>query len=237
METGFKYKTDTYQGLLQMLVYLVARGYFYYCPVDLPEKKKDKWDKIDRKLIEKYQTEKSKWQRHRLKVKKVKNFFYLRWCGLAFILHTEGEAPDGIIHDDTFHDIRKSPMTVKISILTTFVVRCAKTGEVSVKLHKDTLQGLRDQLAVVAKYKDPARLLKEFDKINGYPAYAGIIAQKKQLARHVKFVAMVNNMSVNMQEIRINTKRKIYKVWTESSQADDIEKRVEGETLLGGIEP
>jgi hypothetical protein len=64
------YQCRSWQGFVQQLVYLVSRGgYFYYCLVQYPLEKKEKWEKIDTKLIGKYQCDKSKYQRARNKNK------------------------------------------------------------------------------------------------------------------------------------------------------------------------
>jgi hypothetical protein len=197
-----------------MIVYLVARGYYYYCIAYLPEKKKDRWGKTDIKLIEKYKTDKSKWQRSRLKRKGTANFYYLRWDCIAIILHTQGEISDTLNYDDEFIDIRKKQMPVKISGLTELVVWVEKNKEnkkntyrVSVKLGSTSYANLKAKMYEAAMTKDKAFMKKEFNKINGLPAWSGIIEQKKTLAKYLCNQAHKNQVALGQKELRLITKR------------------------------
>lgn len=223
METMYQYKVGNYQGMLQMLVYLIGRGYFFYCLVHLPTQKRDKWDKVDQKLIDKYQCEKSKWQRSRAKVKGDANFYYLRLDALAVILHTPGAFPDTILADDPFEDIRKKPCTLQITELTAFDVSVTKEKKVSVKLNSKTYQGLKDNIAQTAELKSKELLIREYNKVNGFPAWAGIIAQKRQLAKHVQNQAGRHQYKIESKDLRINTKRKIYKVFEINGKEGGLE--------------
>ena len=83
-----KYLCKDLKGFMQLVTYLVSRGYYYHCVIILPEKKRDKFESIDKKLIDKYAADKSKYQRSRQKIKKQANFYYLRLENLAILLHT-----------------------------------------------------------------------------------------------------------------------------------------------------
>ncbi|OOB74944.1 hypothetical protein AXF41_14110 [Clostridium haemolyticum] len=65
-----QYLCGSWQGLIQQVVYLVSRGYYYHHIEYLPQKKSARFPKIDQKLIEKYKADKSKYQRARQKNKK-----------------------------------------------------------------------------------------------------------------------------------------------------------------------
>ncbi|NPV92946.1 MAG: hypothetical protein HPY50_19435 [Firmicutes bacterium] len=70
-------------------------------------KKREKWLLIDQKLIKKYQTNKSKGQRHRLRDKGLASTFYLRFDDVALLLHTLGELQPDIKADDVHRRIQK----------------------------------------------------------------------------------------------------------------------------------
>jgi hypothetical protein len=209
-----RYVCASWQGLLQQLVYLIGRGYFFYHVTYLPVNKKEKYSQIDAKLIGKYKTDKTKWQRSRLKAKGVANFYYLRWKHVAVILHTLGEQEDEIIYDDKFLDIRKNPLLLKISELVAFNIQIVDR-RVTVKLAKDTYEGLRIELHQVAKTKSKEKMAKAFDRINGFPAWAGIIVQKRRLAWYLCEQAKKHNIQLDQSELRFVDQRKPVKVFQE----------------------
>lgn len=219
-----KYICQNWQALLQMLVYLTSRGYHSYCLITLPEAKKDRWVQIDKKLITRYQTSKSKFQRARQKLKKQANFYYLRWDSIAIILHTTGDK-SYIEYLDQFAAIHSNPLYLKISDLITFTISISpqikpnKKDEikekVSVRLYRDTYRGLKDVLADIASSKNKELMKNHFNRINGLPAYSSIITQKKQLAQFLVRQAQKHQTSLKKSELRINTKLKKYKVFCE----------------------
>ena len=115
------YMCVSWQALLQMIVHLVGRGYYFYCLTHLPENKRARWNSIDRKLIDRYQTDKSKFQRARCKSKKIANFYYLRWENISILLHTTGELRN-IEYIDHFSDIRRQSILLAISEFISFSI-------------------------------------------------------------------------------------------------------------------
>lgn len=213
-----KYLTNTWQGLLQMIVFLVGHGYHYYHIEYLPAKKQDKYVEIDRKIITKYQTEKTKYQRAYAKRKKLANFMYLRWENIAIILHTNGSFAEGIIADDKFNDVKHQPIFLKISDLVAFDIQFVnKKGQaertVTVRMSREMYQGQKDHLFTIAQTKSKKIMIAEYDKLNGLPAWAGIIAQKRRLAQHLVKMAEKNFVQLEQRELRINDKRKIVSIW------------------------
>ncbi len=208
---AYNYLAGSWQGFIQQIVYLVGRGYLFYHVTELPERKRDKWQCIDRKLIGKYGTEKSKFQRYRLKEKRVANFFYLRYESTAIIMHTHG-SKDHVLYDDKFSDICEKPLTLKISDNISLVVYV--NDEVcSVRFTKETYAGFKAVIADVARTKNRWEIIKEFNLINGIPAYGGIVEQKKCLALWTVKQARTHQVALRTADLRLNTRRKIYKVW------------------------
>jgi hypothetical protein len=193
-------------------VYLIGRGYYFYHVTELPERKRDRWLSIDRKLIGKYETEKSKFQRCRLKEKRIANFFYLRYESTAIIMHTQGST-DHVLYDDKFSDICEKPLTIKAGDNISLVIYV--NDEVcSVRFTKETYVGFKAVIADVVKTKNRWEIMREFNLINGIPAYAGIIEQKKRLAAWTVKQARKHQVALKKADLRVNTRRKIYKVWT-----------------------
>lgn len=215
-----QYLCESWQGFIQQIVFLVSRGYYFHCVTIFPEAKREKWEQIDAKLFGKYQAEKSKWQRSRAKIKGIANFYYLRWEHLAIIMHTAGEIIPDIVYDDDFKDIRnkKGRIHLQISDLVGLEVYMGdfKEGGVqkpTVKLDKVTYTGFKDSIEDVINTKNIGLIIKEFDKINGIPAWSGIIKQKRNLANFLVRKVHQHQLPLNNEQLRINTYRKPVKVF------------------------
>ena len=203
------YLCENWQGFLQMCVFLIGRGYRHYCHVVYPLRKRYKWEEIDRKLIQKYGTDKSKFQRSRSKKKGIANFYFLRWYDQAVIFRTAGEVSGAIINDDRFYDVTEKAMEVKVSDDIKF--RIPREKSVTVRLTKDSYRGFKAVLWDVCASKDRRAIISEFDKINGIPSWKGIIAQKRMLAAYAVKQARQHHVPLKRNKLRISTKRKIYK--------------------------
>lgn len=208
---AYNYLTGSWQGFIQEIVFLVGQGYLFYHVAELPERKRDKWLEIDRKLIGKYKTEKSKFQRCRLKEKRVSNIFYLRYESTAIIMHTHGSI-DHVLYDDKFSEICEKPMTLKVSDNISLVVY-VNDGVCSVRFSKETYAGFKAVIADVAKTKNRWEIMRTFNFINGIPAFSGIIEQKKRLALWTVKQSRKHQVALKKTDLRVNTRRKIYKVW------------------------
>lgn len=210
---------QNWQGLIQMLVYLFSRGYYFYCPIILQAHKQEKWTTTDAKLIDKYNISRSKFQRCRRKQKGLASFYYLRWQAVGCILHTQGDIQD-VPYDDTFFDIRQKPLTIPLTETTQLIIyTCAtKDGKVhiSVRMTPAMIKGLKAVLSEVAKSKNIKQMKYEFNKMNGLPAYTGIIEQKQNLAKHLIKQAQKHQVSLKASNLRINTRLSRYKVFTQS---------------------
>lgn len=167
-------------------------------------------------MIAKYGIDKSKFQRARLKKKGVANFIFLRWERCAWILRSTGMVTDDIVCDDRFFPVMDRPIEVKVSDDVQLKVgRFGVDKRVSVRMCKDTYQGFKALLWDVAKVKSRERCVREFDKINGLPAWKGIIEQKVMLAAYLVKQARRHQVKLAVGDLRVNTKRKVYPVWVE----------------------
>lgn len=223
------YETIDWQGFVQQIVHFVSHGYFYYHVVTLPETKRHKWNSIDQKLVEKYNINRSRFARSRAKAKGKANFVYFRYEGIGVILHTPGTMEQ--TPDDKFYDIRQAALTVKVSDLIWLEVytflqpgkepnktsRKARRLGASVRLSAKTVEGFRCLFTDIVKARNKVRILYEWNKINGIPAWAKIVYQKQALARFVVAQAKRNQVDISIKELRIVTKRKIVKVFKQET--------------------
>lgn len=225
MGAGYRYLCDSWQGLLQMTVYLCGQGYYYYHVTCLPEKKRERWAKTDAKLIKKYRTNKSKWQRARQKQKGLANFIYLRWHNIAVIMHTMGRIDDNVTYDDPFYDVRKKPMRLPISELLEIEIYKRKNGSFTCRLTSKTYRGIKQTLRDVARLKNVKRIYHEYNKLNGIPAWGGVIEQKRQLAKYLVRQARKHQINLSEENLRLVDKRWPTKVWAEEQPALSLENK------------
>lgn len=208
MEAKQEYLCVSWQGLLQQLEKLINNGYWYHCVTYLPEKKRYRWEKVDQKLISKYDAGLNKWQRARRKKKGIANFIYLRWNHVAVLLHTKGNIPQNVVYDDTFRNImakgKKNRLKVQISPLVGFEFYQDPKG-ITVKLDKQTYAGIKDHLETVVATKNVAKIVHEYNKLNGFPAFRGIVRQKIELAKFVMNRAGHHQIRLSPQDLRIIT--------------------------------
>jgi len=158
---GYTYEVQNWQGLLQQLVNYTSLGYTKYCEVEYPERKRERFSAIDRKIITKYHADKSKDQRSRLKKKGFANFVFMRWDRCAWILQSPGVVREEIVYDDIFHSFTARPMDVRVGPETRLIVGLfGRNGGVSVKISKETYRDVRAGL-MEATYSHQMKLSKQ----------------------------------------------------------------------------
>jgi len=211
---GYTHEVDSWQGVLQLLVNYTSLGYTKYSEVEYPERKRDRFSAIDRKIIEKYHADSSKDQRSRWKKKGYANFVFFRWDRYAWILQSPGKVRDDIVYDDIFHSFTSRPIVVRAGQETRLVVgHFGRNGGVSVKMATETYRNVKAGLMEVACTGDRSRCVREFDKLNGLPAWHGIVQQKVRLAEYLVKQARKHQVKLSKKDLRINTRRKVYPVW------------------------
>jgi len=211
----YYYLCKSWKGFLQQIVSQLAFGYEYYHITVYSEEKQDKWLQIDKKLINKYQTKKSKFQRSRIKSKGFANFYFLRWENIAVILHSEGNLSNGIVYDDKFKNLSKNPMFLKISERITFKIQKSniKNKKIDVFLAKESYQNIKEQIYEIAmKTKRKENIVTEFKKLNGLPSYRGINQQQKNLREALIKFCKRHQIIIRKYELFIRTKQDIIAV-------------------------
>ena len=226
------YLCNSWQYLLQQLVYLIGRGYYYYHVGYIETGKADKALKIDAKLIKKYNMDLSKDQRARRKKKKLVNFYYLRWHNIFVLLHTDGNLDVEI--DDSFFDIRvkqteANRLKVKVTETMEFNIalqykECSKRS-VTVAFSNTTYKNLKAEIEELIQYRKVKQLENFFNNLRGLPAWQGVIKQEYKLLEEVYKMSKKYGLntkkkniikypkeypSLELYPLRINTYRKVY---------------------------
>ncbi len=187
--------------IIQVIDYLVnaiSNGkYLYYQVSYIPETKLDDKEFLNRlntKIREKYQTNKTKAERLNLRRRNMARFLAVRYKHILILLKTEGVSEIGV--NEKWEDIRKKKIELKISDYTTYCIGFGKnkskknnknTGRsVSVTLGADTYNLIKLSCIDAIKYKKSIKkLIYEWNKINGYNGWSGINQQKMQLKEYL----------------------------------------------------
>jgi hypothetical protein len=187
----YLYKPTTWQGFVQQIVFLMSKGYRYYYCTQYPEKKKDRFDAIDMKLIEMYQTNQTRSQRVRSKEKGCANFFFLRFNDIAIVLMAtnkfEGKKTktrEDIIIDHDFLCIDNRPLSLNLGRVLALKIH-TKENRITVSMDRRMFLDKKAELQEVSKRRSYGLAQREFGKLNGLPAYHGIIQQKKELLAYL----------------------------------------------------
>lgn len=105
----YHYEATSIEGFVQQLaVSYLKNGYWFYVTGTVPEKKSA--EAIDRKLIERYDIDMSKWARARRKELGLANMQYIRFRRFFVLLATHGEHPFFEREKNNIRDARKTPI-------------------------------------------------------------------------------------------------------------------------------
>lgn len=212
-----KYLVVSWVAFVQQLQHLVARGYEEYCAISYPEKKEDKFEKIDGKLISKYNCNLDKDKSYYRKKKKISNFKFLRFGNQAMILKTKGKIEEGIIMDDAFKHVKKEKMVIPIGEKATLSIGYDDEKKVSVFMTKEMYREVKYTCFEYIDTKKYAKAVETFNQLNALPSWGGIVEQKinmkQQIERHLQKALPKKPALELAQKLRINTKRTAIKVF------------------------
>lgn len=226
------YLYNSWQFMLQQLVYMVGRGYYFYHVGKISEKKLDKAIDIDKKIINKYNINIDKYKRNRRKQKKLANFYYMRYHTTFIILHTDGRLDVEL--DDEFFDARIKQTEVNrlkigasngVSFNISLVHKERNQYKVTVSLSNETYKNFRTEIEEYIQQRQIKKLEEFFKRLRNLPAWKGIIKQEYLLLDEVYKYAKKYGLNskkknlikypkeypdLNLYPLRINTYRKIY---------------------------
>ncbi len=202
---------EQWQAYVQEVANLFAHGYFYFCIIRYPRDKIGKWQRIDQKLIAKYDANQDKDRKYRNKQKGLANYILVRHAHQCLLLKTEG-SEKGVNDPDHWQDVRCEPYYFQSGTIT-LKIRHAN-GKVDVWLQKKCYRNIKGNLAeIIARKPFPKDyVVRTFDMLNGLPCFSGIIAQKIMLQEYIIAEAKRNQGRIASKDLRVNTKRKIYRI-------------------------
>lgn len=208
---GLKYLCGNWQGFLQQVVTLVGHGYQHYCLTIYPDSKRDKWRKIDEKLIKKYEADLGKDARYRRQKKGLANCMFLRWECIAIIFRSPGDYAQ---RDDTFVDIEEAPLIFQVGdTLRLKIVPVGSRGRCTAYIDKEVLRDIKAELLDHCRHRRLDILKRRFQALNGIPGFSGITQQKSVLLSEILKEAKRHGLQVKRSDFPIKTRRKIYKVF------------------------
>lgn len=164
-------------GFIQQLaVAYVAHGYWFYVPGWVPFDKDV--EAVDRKLIEKYGIDLSKWERARRKKAGLANLHYLRHGRTFILIATHGQHRFFEEEASVICDIRRSPFKVGGYSVS------HRNGHASVRIAQESYKRLKAYLTDLAPRRSAEHMAEEFRMIHHEP-YAPVRRQLLNLLRAV----------------------------------------------------
>jgi hypothetical protein len=206
-----KHICTSWQGFLQQLITLISHGYRYYCKIEYPMQKQDKWYAIDTKLIAKYDADISKDKRYRNQLKEQANYMFIRWENYALVLRSAGVFMES---DDRFVDIKEKPLVLDVgATLRLKIVPVGSKGHVTAYIEKSVYREIKAELLDHCRHKRVDVLKGRFSALNGIPAYSGIVQQKAALLTEVVIEGRRHGLKLLRKDFIFRTGRKIVKVF------------------------
>src|ERR1019366_3475863 len=139
----------------QLAVNYVARGYYFYVTGTIPEEKDPA--KTDRKIIEQYGIDVSKWARARRRKEGKATIHYLRCDRFYVIIATHGEHAFFAAEQNQIRDIRKRPLRFMGHAIGVGRSHHDRSLHVSVRIQREIFRELLAQFKQAAVHRDLAR--------------------------------------------------------------------------------
>jgi hypothetical protein len=157
----------------QLAVSYVRNGYWFYVAGRVPEDKEP--EAVDRKLIERYDIDLSKWARARRKRLGMANLQYLRYGRFFLILATHGAHRFFSDEAKVVRDVRRQPITFAGYAIS------HRGGRPHVRIERTEFRLLSAYLLDLAFHRSAATLEQEFLRLP-FESYAPV--RKQLLALH-----------------------------------------------------
>ncbi len=206
----------TPEGFIQQLaVSYLGHGYWFYVTGTIPERKDPA--AVDRKLIERYRVDLSKWARTRRKQAGLANVQYLRHGRFFVLLVTHGEHEIFAAESSTLRDARRSPIRFAGYAVS------HRGGHPHVRIDRDAYLELRAKLLDRAIREDTEALGRRL-RFCRFEPYAPVRRQLLAIWRAVnrsRSVAGLDSLPVEC----IRMKRRIVKPFGEGS-SNNTERRL-----------
>jgi len=178
---SYRCEAASIEGFVQHLACnLVNKGYWFYVTGRIPERKDPAV--VDRKLIDLYGLELSKWARARRKARGKANVAYLRFGRMFVLLATQGEHPL-FDREVPVRDVRREPIHFH-----GYCIGCGKGSDgryhASVKIHPEAFGELLEYHRGISLQRTTSALAKSLSQIKFVP-YARVRRQLLRVLREV----------------------------------------------------
>lgn len=181
MEKLGKYLTNNWKNYIYIILNSVSQGYWYYSQFRYPERKKEKWLLIDKKIIEKYQTNITKDQRYRRKKKNLANYRFFRWNEQCILLKTEGERI--LADDEPWSKLQgKNKIIIPVNSIIFEIQEINK--KFSVKISKKNLKEIKTSIKIKLEKKLINQAIYEIEKLSNLPNYQFLKRQKQESVKY-----------------------------------------------------
>jgi hypothetical protein len=151
-------------GFIQQLaVSYVGHGYFFYAAGEIPAGKDPQ--KTDRKIIEQYGIDISKWARARRKRAGLANLHYLRFERFYVIIATHGEHEFFLAEAKRLKDIRETPIRFQGYSISYRRAWGRGAFHPSVRLERERYLELKAYFEELAVHRTVERLIAEFQAL------------------------------------------------------------------------
>ena len=201
-------------AFIELLRHRISWGYVYYYAFEQKKPEKDK------EIKKYYKADLKKYQRaYRKKVLNLRNYFYMRLGRQGIILATEGQHDASLEYiEQFFKDIRKEPLTLKISDITELKVyaqprKNKRTYKVLILLSRETIKIIKTNLLQVLKQNaNPAKKQEKAAKeaikkswlVNGYPSFTGLLEQKKELKKWYIKESRIRGINIKQEDLKLS---------------------------------
>jgi hypothetical protein len=164
--TRYRYEATTVGGFVQQLaVSYLRHGYWFYVASCIPEGKDPR--AVDRKLLDLYEIEQSKWSRARRKKAGLANMQYLRHGRFCLLLATHREHPFFEREAGAIRDAREQPITFAGYAIS------HRRGRSCVRIEANEMKYQKARLARLAGRLSTEALEREF-RLLPYEPYAPV---------------------------------------------------------------
>ena len=226
MNYGY-YLCTCWQAFIQQIVHNVSHGYYYYHYHTLTENRRDKLPQIDKQIETRFATDRAKDQRYRAKKRGECNYFYLRHELKLIIMRTDGNEWSSELRSHPFDDIRQKPLEIRIEGDGNLVLKLHRkaVSGISVCLSKSCFRDKKYELLNLLEHRQISKMMYAFNKLNGVPAYSGVVEHKKLLMKELINAAKKHGIKLRREDFRLKTKLERYKVFVNTKPLITQRKR------------
>jgi hypothetical protein len=214
----YRCEATTLEGFLQQLaVCYVGRGYWFYVTGFVPLGKDPEC--VDKKLIERYGIDISKWSRARRKRAGSASVQYIRFRRFFVLLATHGNHRFFADEGPNIKDARKAPIT-----FSGYSVSC-REGRPHVRIAKQEFLGIKAHFLDLARRHPAERIQRELAALPFEP-YAPIRSQYLGIIRAVNRIRNESGLPA-ISRFCVRLKRRIYRPFDPVGMSEDDDLKIE----------